>query len=134
MAVGVLDQLRPLCWRQRPPAAVRAVGDASQRGRRLRSRAFLRDGTADRCGVWTMISQCHCSPRHTAQHGGNRAAMDGSQRCFLDRSRAPSFVPCGRRRPEHVFARLVVINPALFGHDDDRLHGLDLHQRLALTR
>ena len=119
---------------------VRAVGDASQRCeedalRILRAYRFTR---RDSGPLWSMDGDLVSA---IARHG-TRLSMVAIERRWMEVQKVllgpkPGAVLRSMQDDgvlRHVFERLVVINPALFeAMDDDRLHRLDLHQRLALT-
>ena len=119
---------------------VRAVGDASQRCeedalRILRAYRFTR---RDSGPLWSMDGELVSA---IARHS-TRLSMVAIERRWMEVQKVllgpkPGAVLRSMQDDgvlRHVFERLVVINPALFeAMDDDRLHRLDLHQRLALT-
>lgn len=119
---------------------VRAVGDASQRCeedtlRILRAYRFTR---RDSGPLWSMDGGLVSA---IARHS-TRLGMVAIERRWMEVRKVllgpkPGAVLRSMQDDgvlRHVFERLVVINPALFeAMDDDRLHRLNLHQRLALT-
>ena len=119
---------------------VRAVGDASQRCeedalRILRAYRFTR---RDSGPLWSMDGELVSA---IARHS-TRLGMVAIERRWMEVRKVllgpkPGAVLRSMQDDgvlRHVFERLVVINPALFeAMDDDRLHRLNLHQRLALA-